>query len=355
MKQKKIESIQFLRCIAALLVCCMHLARNESVAGYFFSILQQILSIVGTYGVDLFFAISGFIMSWIVLHQPSMPSVTQGIVFFIKRIFRIYPLFWFTLGVMMILSLLINGMVNSEVQQALQGTVLLLLTPHIPLQYAAWSLPYELYFYVTVFVFVCLFKKRYFIPFFTIWMLFHLILIYLSSYGVVALKDSIFINIILLEFFVGLIVGYIYFKYPCVSIIDKYVSLLTGCAILIFGFVGSYLSILPANNWIFCLVRALPVGLIIYGVVGLELQTKVKFPKFITKLGDISYSIYLWHFPMLGIVSFINSRWHFYQEFFPFARFLIEVIAVILISFASYRWIEWPFIRLSHRIANKLR
>lgn len=82
MKQKKIESIQFLRCIAALLVCCMHLARNESVAGYFFSILQQILSIVGTYGVDLFFAISGFIMSWIVLHQPSMPSVTQGIVFF---------------------------------------------------------------------------------------------------------------------------------------------------------------------------------------------------------------------------------------------------------------------------------
>lgn len=354
MKHKKIESIQFLRCIAALLVCCMHLASSKTAVGHFFSILQQTLSIVGTYGVDLFFAISGFIMGRIVLHESSLPSVTQGIAFIVKRVFRIYPLYWLTMGVVIILSLSINGIANQELQQALQGSVLLLLTPKIPLQYAAWTLPYEIYFYVTVFVFICLFKKKYFLPFFISWILFHLILICMSFYGI-AIFHFIFANIILLEFFVGLIVGYIFFKYPCSSTIDKYVSLFCGCVLLIFGFVNTHLSILPGNDLMFCFARALPAGLIIYGVVGLELQKKVKLPKFLTKLGDISYSIYLWHFPVLGIASFINSRWFFYQELFPFARFLIEVMVVILMSFASYRWVEWPCIRLSHRIVNKIR
>lgn len=355
MKKNKIESIQALRAIAALLVCSMHTATQKSTTEVFFIYVQKILSIIGSYGVDLFFAISGFIMSWIVLHENLSPSIREGLAFFVKRIFRIYPLFWFTLAVMTVLSVLFNGQITLEVKQALHGSVLFLLTPHIPLQYAAWSLPFELYFYVVMLVFICFFSQKNFMIFFCSWISFHLMLVVMSSYGIIAFQNFIFVNVVLLEFFIGIVVGYLFYKYPCASITKKYISILCGCVILISGFIYASLSFTPTTKWMFCLTRVLPAGLILYGVIGLELHDKLKVPRWLIKLGDISYSIYLWNFPVLAFASYIFNHSVFYQETAAINRFMIEMIAIILLSFISYRWIEQPCVRFSHRIVNKIK
>ncbi len=128
MKVKKINTIQFFRAIAALMVLVVH------IGNYFIPIETS----VGVYGVDIFFVISGFIMAH--LHHDKVESVRQ---FFIKRFIRIYPIYIECL----IVGLLVHGFTNFDI-----AGDLLFLSPE-PEQRremildAAWTLSYEIWFY----------------------------------------------------------------------------------------------------------------------------------------------------------------------------------------------------------------
>jgi len=49
-------------------------------------------SIFGTFGVDLFFVISGFIMVY--TSEPLFGQKTSAATFFVRRVVRIVPLYW---------------------------------------------------------------------------------------------------------------------------------------------------------------------------------------------------------------------------------------------------------------------
>ena len=77
----KILSVQYLRGLAALLVVVAHnaLLLPDGMAAH----------IPGALGVDIFFIISGFIMTFITAHSAERP-----LPFLIKRFFRIWPVFF---------------------------------------------------------------------------------------------------------------------------------------------------------------------------------------------------------------------------------------------------------------------
>jgi len=140
----RLHALQYLRAIAAFIVVYSHTAIQIPA-------WKSILPYTGTYGVDIFFVISGFIMVYI-----SKPNDTPT-KFIANRIRRVVPLYWFfTLLMASILFLLPSVFKTGEFSVAALIQSLLFI-PHYSLQNPnyvwpivapGWSLNYEMYFYL---------------------------------------------------------------------------------------------------------------------------------------------------------------------------------------------------------------
>tara|TARA_Y100000389_G_C17466442_1_gene526095 strand:+ start:1744 stop:2820 length:1077 start_codon:yes stop_codon:yes gene_type:complete len=90
MQSKKYDFIDFLRGIAILFVFVNHIPRYEDQLFSNLSLLQRFPFSIGTYGVQLFYIVSAFTLL-ISLHNRKELSFYN---FFIRRIFRIVPIFF---------------------------------------------------------------------------------------------------------------------------------------------------------------------------------------------------------------------------------------------------------------------
>jgi len=69
-------------------------------------------------------------------------------------------------------------------------------------------------------------------------------------------------------------------------------------------------------------------------------------------IGRVSYGAYLYHLPVLVLVSSLlparDGAWSFTHQAMTFA---IVYGVTLAVAFASFRFIEKPFLRLRHRFA----
>ena len=147
-KQPLIHNIQLLRFIAALSVAFLH-ATDESG-------LRLPVSF-GAFGVDIFFVISGFIISYITFHNPAH--------FWVKRLIRIVPFYWTaTLGIFFV-ALAVPSVLHHAKADISWLLFSLLFIPHDsphgvhPLLGLGWTLNYEMYFYA-IFAVALLLSRR---------------------------------------------------------------------------------------------------------------------------------------------------------------------------------------------------
>jgi peptidoglycan/LPS O-acetylase OafA/YrhL len=84
-----------------------------------------------------------------------------------------------------------------------------------------------------------------------------------------------------------------------------------------------------------------PGAILLYGIVSLEMAGEVKTPRFMSFIGDLSYSLYLWHMVVLNL----------FLLWWPFpvitatqiTGFLsAAVVVIMLVSVASFYIIEMP-------------
>jgi peptidoglycan/LPS O-acetylase OafA/YrhL len=134
--------IQMLRAIAALAVVVHHtLQFSRAVA----TLTPDWVMDVGAAGVDVFFVISGFIM----LHtsfRPGRPPMPPGR-FLLRRVIRIYPLYWLCAGVM--LAVMAAGFLQHNQRSGTEIAFSLALLPSSRLILpVAWTLVFEIYFYL---------------------------------------------------------------------------------------------------------------------------------------------------------------------------------------------------------------
>jgi peptidoglycan/LPS O-acetylase OafA/YrhL len=72
-------------------------------------------------------------------------------------------------------------------------------------------------------------------------------------------------------------------------------------------------------------------------------ETRWKFGKRFSLLGDISYSLYLIHFPLQLAVVILVIRMKVYPSiFYSPIFFVLFVTILILLSFASHKYLEMP-------------
>lgn len=156
----KLQSIQLLRGIAALLVVFYHAwglqlltaGPQNSTSGLLGGVFAS-----GYAGVDLFFVISGFIMVWVTRRtEPGVAGVGE---FLFARITRIYPLWWAAASLAAAYYIFLHvpdandPAWRAAIQQGEGGAFLIrsfLLVPQadLPVLSLGWTLMHEMYFYV---------------------------------------------------------------------------------------------------------------------------------------------------------------------------------------------------------------
>lgn len=135
-KSAFLPGIQYLRGFAALYVVVYHLNGD-----FDFPLLAY-----GYLGVQLFFVISGFIITYVHGQDRGVAKLKK---FFVRRFTRIYPAYWVALLPVLVLFLVIPG-IGLDWHRAPLNIIqnfLLIQNPERSILGVAWSLVYEIMFY----------------------------------------------------------------------------------------------------------------------------------------------------------------------------------------------------------------
>jgi peptidoglycan/LPS O-acetylase OafA/YrhL len=348
MKIKYRPEIDGLRAIAVFAVILYH--ANFVLFGY--PLFQG-----GFIGVDIFFVISGYLITSIILKEVLKTNQFSFTHFYERRVRRILPVLLF---IMMISSVvgyfillpakysdfsrsLISSIFFSSnfyfwITNGRYGEESELLKPLAHL----WSLSVEEQFYILFPILILIIIKFYKKYFFVIFFLIFLISLFFSA---ILSKISILANFYLLpsrvfELIFGSILSYLKFKnnknnlqffpllhkiFPSLGIILIFYSLL--CLDLNKIFHPSFVTLVPIVG----------VSLIIWFAKKECLVTKILSNKIFVFFGLISYSLYLWHYPIFAYLRYIEVFNNSIQIK------LLSLLLTIIISLISFSLIEKPF------------
>jgi len=140
------KGLDVLRAIAVILVLFRH------------SDLDNIIQHFGWLGVDLFFVLSGFLISNILFVEYTTFGLINIKRFFIRRVFKIFPPFYFFL----LSTLLFNYLFNiTTLNWERLTSELLYLQSYLPrIWMHTWSLSVEEHFYILFSISILIISKR---------------------------------------------------------------------------------------------------------------------------------------------------------------------------------------------------
>lgn len=346
---RKLEGIQLLRAIAACGVVTCHLSGYETkyVAG---PAVSSDAWLYGMSGVDLYFVISGFIITTMCAGRFGLPGEASR--FLLQRATRIYPAYWVWSLAVLAVFLVRPGMVNSSHGEPdVLRSFLLLPQENLPLLLVAWTLVYEMFFYL---LFSCALR----------WMREANLSRILAVWGVVVVAGNLLLqpsqeqpvlslvfSPLLLEFMLGC----------CVALHVGRLGRRVSIATLVVGMLGfgAGLGALITTEqefplgWGRVLVFGTASALIVAGLVGMERNGHRRVPRPLVALGDASYSLYLCHVPVIAVAGLAWQTLIAASAPEAHAAALLWGFAAALAAgILSYHLIEVPLLRVSRRLTR---
>jgi len=323
----KLPGLQIARAIAALSIVYFHswtvLDRFPKGSAHPIPWLAD----YGWLGVDLFFAISGYVICLVI----SKPHFSPGS-FFIRRVFRLYPLWLVTLTLFAVLAWAWRGLLPTETAGFFFYSATLLPTDGFPFYDIGWSLQHEMLFYLLCCIIV---------PWLGIWGL----VVFLAA-------STVAFHTLNLPWYLAqpaqyhaeFLAGILAFRAaPRLSAIGSIPLFVAGSALLI-SFVHFWGGRYFVPIALFFLICAFAVW---QPADNLITRTAVS-------LGDASYSIYLLHplvFLIMKAATLLVLRGPIWiEEPIRFASFL----PVIALSLLSWRFFETPFIAIGNQLTGRI-
>lgn len=336
-------NVQALRAIAALLVVVVHAYAVEStyLPGRPWTTPFHIL---GTYGVDLFFVISGLVMlvstaSW--FGDRAAPRR-----FLARRATRIYPPYWIVTAIILVVYLIAPAATGAHRSAAPEvvASFLALPQPGEPLLVVGWTLTYELVFYA-VFALALRFERRR-LPFVVgAWLLAAVLV------GALGPHENPWVRVLgswfNLEFVFGMAIGTLVLRETLVApraLLAAALALIVAVCVVTAYSGREYFEIAWWRPW----AVGLPMALLVYAALGLESRGLIA-PAWLRAQGDASYALYLWHVPVIGAIGLALHAIHLHGALARIAIVIGGYALAIAVSFAAYRYVERPLLRLARR------
>jgi len=373
-ERKYVASLTGLRGVAALFVFIFHynsfnpgirLDLSIPVIG---SILQFPLGF-GFSGVDLFFVLSGFLLSLPFARAALTQSINRSLKhYYTRRFLRVFPAYYAQFFIILLVGAWfvtwrdINGM-------SLLAHFFMFFNigwnPVRPMVGIWWTLPVELAFYLVLPLFALFLRPGRWV--FLLLLCFPLSMAY--RYWAASLLDTVSAQGIFLyasqlpgslpEFLLGasaaLTVQYFDFKSikkPSVWLLDLMFIAGTALAVMwLWNIVFTYRSAYWLGHWsmiIAPIAFGLPLSLMVLSLYWGSRIGRVLFANpVIYYFGLISYSLYLWHFVVLQQLEVILDKFSIALSGLP--KFLLTLTLILLVSSVSYYLFERPFFKLGKR------
>lgn len=351
-KLKYIQGLDVLRAFAVLSVIITHWGPakfSSEIATFFLKLFPN-----GGFGVDLFFVLSGYLITKILLNarfSEEHPNNMQIIkAFYVRRSLRIFPVYF----LIVFISYFFDSLVREKLWCFLTYTsnFLFFELRHWGSIGHTWSLAIEEQFYLIWPWLIVFTPKKY---------IFHVIIAFLG----IGLISTFFLHQWYGHFFyiltstcftafaVGALYAYLQKNDSFLPIFKRYCKILLPiCLILyLFGQFGSEFSFIRLIN------AVISINLIVYVVREKynSFTTVIFRNKFLTYVGKISYGIYIYHYMTPSyyfmFIDYLHQSFHFTDRTlrllkYPPSGYLIELCIVLAVSYLSFHYLEKQFIKL---------
>ena len=331
------NDIQGLRAFAVLAVIIFHVNHDWLPGGFI--------------GVDIFFVISGYLITGIVLAQKEKGTYSF-LSFYSSRVRRIAPAYFFLLaGTAMVMAALLTprdfdsfhdslksaAYFNSNNYFSRQSDYFAPLAHELPLLHT-WSLAIEMQFYLFLPALILLIPKRYIKAV--------LVLLVLGLFGYSAFllqqgeRQGVYFSLLARfpEFLIGSLLAT--WREADNSRNNANIRAGVGLALLLLGLV--FISEASPFPGLLALLPCVGTALLIRArgsVVNRWLSGKA-----MVFIGGLSYSLYLWHWPVLAGFRYFYERYEL-----PLLALMASAMLIVVLSLISYYFVEQPLRRASGR------
>ena len=349
-----IKQLDSLRAIAVILVIIGHWIPK-------YNVVHRILN--GAIGVDIFFVLSGFLISKILFDNRNkaellnIPKSTVIKNFYVRRTLRIFPIYYLTIFILYIFSDRTGTDIKSSFIYFVTYTsnfYFFNLQHWDGMLSHLWSLAVEEQFYL-IWPWIILFvNKKYLLP-------------VISTFVVIGILSQFVLSDVYMNdlltftcfdaFGLGALLSWIT-TYANQKLKKFYVIISIVAAISVFFYIIGAIQ----NMWTFIPLRTIvsfiTIWVITYIIIKRETNSlRFKFilnNRMLIFLGKISYGLYLYH---LIIPYVLNSKMLsiynnpllpdiFYKRYWQHLFLLENIIVLIIVSWLSYIFIEKPFLSL---------
>tara|TARA_B100001564_G_C20669277_1_gene685267 strand:+ start:3097 stop:4188 length:1092 start_codon:yes stop_codon:yes gene_type:complete len=360
MKKIYFNNLNGLRFIAAFAVIIHHIEQYKSTFGYKNIWKLNIISNLGNIGVQFFFVLSGFLITYLLLKEENEGGINYRN-FIFRRIYRIWPLYFIIIILSFFIAPLFNILHTPSTPTIFENFYLKLfcvclfipniifkVTNAVPLASQSWSIGVEEQFYI---IWPLIIKKIknpqiYFLGIIILYLILKVLFFKLS----IACNDLKTISGIVNDFSLsGFVLGAIgaYFSYKKKENILKFItnnsvfrlSLILFLVLIIYSNSETfyYIGVISIENEIYCFLFIIfIVNFIDKKNLKLSLENRT-----LNYLGKISYGLYMYHpICITLILNIIKS------EINLLIIYPLTFLLTILVSSFSYKYIEKPFLKL---------
>ena len=311
--------------------------------------LTYIFFSIGNLGVPVFFVLSGFVMA--ITTQNKKFDLSMGWNFFVRRLIRLSPPYYFSIViailVMVIKKLILDpGLELPSVESVLAHMLYIQDFLHYPeINVVYWTLCFEIQFYIIFAIALCFAAKieqrstkhDFFWILVTLSGLLWLLVPQISNY----FSDVINVNRFFLRYWYAFSLGVLIVwggnkpSPPFRLYVYFYILV-----ILLFGFV---------HQDLFAQMAAFTAMILMAAQYWSKMNVWLNF-KHLQMLGLISYSLYLTHNSVIGVVANIFKKLFTGSLLTECLLLVVSLVACIFFSYLMYWFIEKPSIKMSHSI-----
>lgn len=350
----RVLQLDILRAFAILTVLLHHIPNNCIGNGLISDILWAFKK-GGWCGVDMFFVISGFLVSGIYFREYTKTGTISVKNFLIRRGFKIYPGFYF----LIIATLIIYPPTTKPVTTNSILSEIFFYQSYVEgIWGATWSLAVEEHFYIFLSVIFFIFYKLNsakaksgdlfkFLP--TLFLIVAILCVFFRIINIVRYPEFSFLkhysnsHIRLDSLLFGVLLSYYYyFKPEKIAFIGKHkflvMALCLSSLLLYFIFqreeYNSIVSVLGLSH------LYLIFGLMLIAFLNIDIKRNI-LTTGLKYIGKNSYAIYLWHFFVLNMLLTITQ-----DTYITYVYLILSIVAGGLVTFL----IEDPFLRLRDKL-----